>query len=53
MVHGRDAFPAKNCDIRSEEFAGALSWRRINEQFLYNSPRLRLTATISLFNASK
>jgi hypothetical protein len=24
MVHGRDAFPAKDCDILSEEYAGVL-----------------------------
>jgi hypothetical protein len=36
---------ATNCDTRSEEYVGALSWWRINERSLHNSPRLRHTAS--------
>jgi hypothetical protein len=52
MIHGGDAFPAKICDTRSEGWAGDFSWRRLNERSGRNSPRLRLTATNSVFITS-
>jgi hypothetical protein len=45
-------FPVKNGNTPSKECSGALSWQKINEQSLHNSPRLNLMPSTSLFDTS-